>query len=71
MSAMEGQSTWLYIRTVRLLQGCTEDMHLCCSQDRFAPETIQLLLCRGAQIKVGLDSVPELFLTQNCDEQDI
>ena len=71
MSAMEGQSTWLNIRTVRLLQGCTGDMQLCCSRDKFAPETIQLLLCRGAQIKVGLDSMPELFLTQKYDEYDI
>jgi len=51
MSEMEGQSTWLNRRTARLLQGRTGDMQLCCSQDRFAPETIQLLLCRGTQMK--------------------
>lgn len=55
MSAVEGQSTWLNIRTVRLLQGCKGDVQLCCSQDRFAPETIQLLLCSDAQFKVRLD----------------
>lgn len=40
MPVMGKHSTWLNMKTVRFLQGCTGDVQLYCTQDRSSPETI-------------------------------
>lgn len=45
MPVMGKHSTWLNMKTVRFLQGCTGDVQLYCTQDRSSPETIRVWGC--------------------------